>query len=275
MIKWLKNKYYWYNNYYTLKNFLYYRKETKILLFGYPKSGNTWLRLLIYNYRSLLLNISDKETITYNRLNALQNNILDRGSTFIPQNGFPLIYRTHKIYMKSYDLFDKKIFIHRNPLDTLISSYYFYKARSVPFIDDPEEIRGKLDDIDFYVRYKIYSWIKFYDMSIQHADFVMNYTEMKMDVELALSKMFCFLDWDFDEQLLKRVIDFSSFNNVKIMGEVNNQNYGNGPKDGSFKGKFTRSGSEAQFINELQNETIDFVLDKFPDFKKLYPGLIE
>ena len=66
---------------------------------------------------------------------------MDRGTTFLPEIGFPFLYRTHKIYMNSYDLFDKRIFIHRNPLDTLISSYYFYKNREVPFLDDSVKIR--------------------------------------------------------------------------------------------------------------------------------------
>ena len=144
----------------------------KILLFGFPKSGNTWLRFLIYNYRVLLLNPVEKQTITYDRLNALQNNVMDRGTTYLSEKGFPLLYRTHKIYNKPYNLFEKKIFIHRNPLDTLISSYYFYKDREVPFLDDSENIREKLHDIDFYVFYKIDFWIKFYNQSMKHADFL-------------------------------------------------------------------------------------------------------
>ena len=275
MINWLKDKYYWVNNYNTLKRFLHNRKELKILLFGYPKSGNTWIRFLIYNYRNLLLNSDEKQTVTYDRLNALQNNIMDRGTAFLPEEGFPFIYRTHNIYMKSYNLFDKRIFIHRNPLDTLISSYYFYKDREVPFLDDSLNIREKLHDIDFYVLYKINSWINFYNISLKHADFVINYTEMKQDTELVFSKLLKFLEWDIDKELMRKAINISSFKKIKIMGTINSQMYGNGPKDGSFKGEFTRSGEESQFNHELNEETIKFVLNKFPDFKKIYPNLID
>jgi hypothetical protein len=275
MINWLKDKYYWVNNHIILKRFLSNKKELKILLFGYPKSGNTWIRFLMFNYRNLLLNSNEQETVSYDRLNALQNNIMDRGTTFLPENGFPFIYRTHKIYKKSYNLFDKRIFIHRNPLDTLISSYYFYKDRKVPFLDDSQNIREKLHDIDFYVLYKINSWINFYNTSIKHADFVINYTEMKQDTETVFSKLLKFLDWDFDEELVKKTIDISSFKKIKKMGAKKSQMYGNGPKDGSFNGEFTRSGEESQFYHELQEETIDFVLNKFPDFKKIYPNLID
>ena len=275
MINWLKDKYYWVNNHNTLKRFLHNRKELRILLFGYPKSGNTWIRFLIYNYINLLLNSDEQQTVTYDRLNALQNNIMDRGTIFLPEKGFPFIYRTHKIYKKSYNLFDVRIFIHRNPLDTLISSYYFFKDRKVPFLDDPQNIREKLHDIDFYVLYKINSWINFYDTSIKHSDFVINYSELKQDTETVFSELLKFLDWDFDDELMRKAIDISSFKKIKTMGDEKMQKYGNGPKDGSFNGEFTRSGEESQFYHELQEETINIVLDKFPNFKKIYPNLIE
>lgn len=275
MINFLKDIYYWYKVNRKLSNFLKTQDSSKILLFGFPKSGNTWLRFLIYNYRVLLINPDKNQTITYDRLNALQNNVMDRGTTYLSKKGFPLLYRTHKIYKKPYDLFEKKIFIHRNPLDTLISSYYFFKDREVPFPDDSENIRKKLHDIDFYVSYKIDFWIKFYNISIKHADFVMNYTEMRQDPETSFIQLLKFLDWDFDEELARKSVEFSSFNKVKKMGEEKNQKYGNGPKDGRFKGEFNRSGEESQFKHELKEETINFVLEKFPEFKNLYPNLVE
>ena len=275
MIHFLKNIYYWHRVNRRLSNFLKQQETSKILLFGYPKSGNTWLRFLIYNYRFLLLNPDIKKTITYDTLNDLQNNVMDRGTTFLPKKGYPLIYRTHSIFSNSYNLFDKKIFIHRNPLDTLISSYYFYKNRDISFLDDPENIRERLHDIDFYVLYKIDFWIKFYSTSIKYADYQMNYTKMKEDIETSFIKLLEYLDWDLDKQLVSRAIEISSFKKIKIMGEEKKQRYGNGPKDGSFKGDFTRSGEEYQFKSQLKEETINAVLEKFPDFNNLYPNIIE
>lgn len=274
MIEYLKDKYYWFKTYNKLNLFLK-DKEDSILLFGYPKSGNTWLRFLIYNYQYLLLNPSNKETITFDKLNSLQNNVMDRGSVFLPENSFPLFYRTHKIYNRPYTLFNKKIFIHRNPLDTLISAYYFYKNRDIPFSDDPKNLREKLMDIDFYVSYKINFWIKYFRISVKKAVIVMNYSDMKNDTIQELTKLVQFLNWDLDEVLIKKSVEFSSFNKVKKMGKMQSQQYGNGPKDGSFKGEFTRSGEEGQFNSKLKKETIDLVLQKFPEFKNLYPNLVE
>ena len=112
MISYITNKYYWYRNYKTLHRFFQKYDADKILLYGYPKSGNTWLRFLLYNYLNLLMNPKLVSTISYNQLNELQNNVMDRSTTFIPKEGFPFFYRTHKSYNKSYNLFDFKIFIH-------------------------------------------------------------------------------------------------------------------------------------------------------------------
>ena len=274
MINFIKDKYYWFKIYRKLNGFLSAFNESRILLFGYKKSGNTWLRFLLYNYRELLMNPCVEETITYDRLNSLQNNILDRGTTFLSEDGFPIFYRTHHPYSSSYNLFDKKVFIHRNPLDTLISSYYFYRNRKVPFFDDPNSIREKLFDIDFYVIYKIDGWIDFYKESIRHADIVMSYSEMSVNCEEAVSRLIDFLDWDLNQELVRRTVEMSSFNKVKRMGLEMNQKHGMGPKD-TFKGDFTRSGKEGQFHNELTEETISLVLQKFPEFKELYPDCFE
>ena len=278
MINWLKNKYYWFKIHDILKRFLINRKELKILFFGYPKSGNTWIRFLIYNYRNLLLNPHVQETVSYERLNILQNNIIDKGTTYLPENGFPFFYRTHKIRKKTFNLFDKKIFIHRNPLDTLVSAYYYSKNRDVPFWDDPINVREKLFDIDFFVKYKIKDWIDFYYSSLQYADIVLNYSEMKHNCEDEFIKLIHFLDWKLDIKLIKKSVELSSFNNIRNMGQRMDQKHGmakGGVGYGSFKGEFTRSGKESQFYYELQEETINFVLNKFPDFKKIYPHLID
>ena len=274
MIEYLKDKYYWFKTYNKLSLFLK-DKEDSILLFGYPKSGNTWIRFLIYNYLNLQNNLDLKSTISFDELNSQQNNIMDRGTVSLPKNGFPLFYRTHKIYNRPYTLFNKKIFIHRNPLDTLISAYYFYKNRDIPFSDDPKNLRDKLMDIDFYVSYKIDFWIKYFRVSVENSDIVINYSDLKNDAEKELIKTVKFLGWNLNNNLIKKSVEFSSFDKVKKMGQEKNQKYGNGPKNGRFKGEFTRSGVEGHFNSELKKETILFVLNKFPEFEKLYPSLIE
>ena len=275
MIDYFKAKYYWFNINRRLKSFFDNKSEQKILLFGFPKSGNTWLRFLLFHYKCLLLDPNKSVTLTYDDLNQIQNNELEKGTTFIERKGFPVFYRTHIPFNYTYDLFNKKIFIHRNPLDTLISAYYFYKNRELPFWDDPERIRKELEDIDFYVSYKIDSWIRFYNTSIQCADIVINYSALKKSSEMELLRLIQFLGWKEEKNLIKKAVELSSFEKVNNMGKESDQAYGNGPKDGTFFGNFTRSGQEGQFKSELKEDTINFVLDKFPEFKKVYSPYLD
>ena len=270
MIGYLKEKYHWYLNYRKLKHFLGSLGEDKILLFGYPKSGNTWLRFLLFNYRFLLFNPSATKTLTYKELNTLQDNVMDRGTTKFPKKGYPVFYRTHQPYSYSYQLFDYKIYIHRNPLDTLISAYYFYKNRDIPFGDDPTELRSSLMNIDFYVLHKLDEWMSYYDTAVKEADIIVSYTDLKSDPLSTLRSLINSIGWTHNEELLLKSIDISSIKNVKNMAKETNQQYGNGPKDGSFKGEFTRSGAEGQYYEKLKPETIQHVFNQFPDFKKLY-----
>ena len=92
MLDWLKDKYYWYKVNKKLSNFLKIQDSPKILLFGYPKSGIIWLRFLIYNYRNLLIDHDVNQTISYDRLNSLKNNVMDRGTVFLSEKGFPFKY---------------------------------------------------------------------------------------------------------------------------------------------------------------------------------------
>jgi len=270
MIEYIKDKYYWWlvNN--KLKNFFSRIDQEKILLFGYPKSGNTWVRFLLFNYMSLLKDKDISKTITYDKLNMLQNNVMDRATTYINTSGFPLFYRTHKIYKKPYNLFDFKIFIHRNPLDTLVSAYYFYKNREIPFPNDSKHIRSSLNDIDFYVKYKIQEWINFYFISVKKADYILNYSDLKRNCFDEIKFLIIALGWDVNLSLIKKSVEISTFSSIKEMSINNNQQYGNAPKDGSFKGVFNRSGVDCQYVKELKKETIEYVINKFPEFTKLY-----
>ena len=270
MIDWIKDKYHWHIKNKRLRNFLSATQDHNILLFGYPKSGNTWLRFLLYNYRSLLLDPGVNKTMLFSELNNLQNNILDRGTTFKSKKGYPIFYRTHRSYYTAYDLFNFRIFIHRNPLDTLVSAYYFYRNRDIPFHDDELKVRDSLHDIDFYVKYKINDWIDFYNISIRKSNIIVNYSRLQRECSIELRRIISLLGWIVDDDLVARSINISSFDNIKSMSSESIQEYGNGPSDGTFHGQFLRSGTDGQYVDELNQDTINYVRDKFPRFDDIY-----
>ena len=270
LIENFKDKIYWFRVRNRLSDFLKKHNQQKILLYGYPKSGNTWVRFLIFNYFNLINNPNYLKTLTFDELNEIQSNVMDRGTINNNLPGFPLFYRTHKVYNDCYNLFDFKIFVHRNPLDTLVSSYYFYKNRSIPFNDEEESVREKLNDINFYVRYKFPIWKDFFDKSMKIADFTINYSELKKDPIKILSLLLKNIDVKYCDNTLKNSVNLSSFQSIKNMSQNYNQLYGNAPANGTFVGEFLRSGEDGQYKKELDDKTIKYIYLNFKAIKKIY-----
>jgi len=277
MINYLKDKFYWYSIYSNLKDSFKDKKESKILLSGYPKSGNTWLRFMIFNYLELLDNKELNETISFNFLNQIQSNVLEKGLELKYKKNNLIFYRTHSPYSRCYKLFDVLIFIHRNPLDTLISAYYYYLKRELPFYAFPKKLRNKLTNIDFFVLYNFKKWLVYYNKSVSVADVIVNYSDLKSDPFYQMKKIFIKLKLPLKDELIKKTVKLSSFKNIKVMASKLNQLNGMASKEGesNFKGIFVRSGEELQYKNELKVETVNYILNQFPEFYEIYPNLIE
>ena len=277
MINYLKDKFYWYSIYSNLKDSFKDKNESKILLSGYPKSGNTWLRFMIFNYLELLDNKELNETISFNFLNQIQSNVLEKGLELKYKKNDLIFYRTHSPYSRCYKLFDVLIFIHRNPLDTLISAYYYYLKRELPFYAFPKKLRNKLKNIDFFVLYNFKKWLIYYNKSVSVADVIVNYSDLKSDPFSQMKKIFIKLKLPLKDELIKKTVKLSSFKNIKDMASKLNQLNGMASKEGesNFKGVFVRSGEELQYKNELKAETVNYIINQFPEFYEIYPNLIE
>lgn len=103
-------------------------KNNTIILASYPKSGNTFFRFVWFNVISLLE--LDGEAIDFEMLDS-----------YMPYEGFlndlvrqwnfkslPCLLKTHEIFSEKYSKF-RIIHLFRNPLDTMISNYFYYSRR--------------------------------------------------------------------------------------------------------------------------------------------------
>jgi len=225
--------------------------KSPILLSSFYKSGNTWLRFIIFNYFNIKINHSNT-TLTYNELNTIQTNSLEKGQHKPFMKGFPAFYRTHYSYRKVFDYF-RVIYIYRNPLDALISFYYYSKNRPVPFHVFPITERKKFIDINYFVLYNIYAWIDHYSRTENKSTIVTSYEKLLYAPFDEAFKVLSLCTEEIDKEILEKSIEISSFDSIKKMGKDVNQEYGMS-KD--FKGEFTRSGKTKQYLTELKAETI-------------------
>lgn len=224
-------------------------RKPSILLCGWPKSGNTWTRFVIFNYFNILINHADK-TLTYEQLNALQSQVFERHrivmNQFIP--GFPAVMRSHSSYSPVFRYFDKVIFLYRNPLDALISLYQVEEQK--------RQTNVRNLSIDAYVLSRLPGWMQHYTSIVDRCDVIMRYEAMRADAFGEFNRLFHALGFDVQESILRKSVELSNFENIKRMGRATNQQYGN-HHPYLFKGEFTRSGQVNQYQEVLKAETIE------------------
>jgi hypothetical protein len=233
-------------------------EEVPILLSGYPKSGNTWFRFIVFNYFNIKNNNAVK-TLTYKELNTLQSASLESGKIANKVNNFPDFYRTHYPFSKGFKRF-LYIYIYRNPLDVLVSKYHWDKEREVPFFYVEQEFRKELHNIDYYVLYFLKEWIHHFKISTKKADVNICYEELIDNTYNEAYKAIKLVDKTVDVESFKKSIAISDFKSIKKMGRESNQTSGNSIGSAmEFNGEFTRKGGYGNYKNELSENTISKV----------------
>lgn len=250
-----------------------YPDREKILITGWPKSGNTWLRFLIYHLFAVR-NDGRDTPLSFEELNSIQSNYLANSVVNPPVEGYPFLYRTHLPAGKPYAEFDKIINIHRNPFDTLISAYHFYKDRDIPFKGHRFWLRKKLHDVDFYVLHNYPFWKEHQLGLMKNSTICVSYEQLHLDTVGELSCLVEALGWDFDMNTVEAAVRLSSFKSIKNMGRKTGQQYGMAIKQ-EFRGEFARKGKVGDFYKDLKPETIEFIMNDFPDFRNVYGVYID
>ncbi|MEQ8704213.1 MAG: sulfotransferase domain-containing protein [Phaeodactylibacter sp.] len=236
-----------------------------VLLCGYPKSGNTWLRFFLAHY-SILQQETVASTITYSELNEIQNLILERpfNRKKYSRKSNSLIDKivwTHAPFKSDYSKFiSKYLLIYRNPLDTLASSWnYHVKNRN-----NLKRIGYPKNDINAYVKLRYVDWEKYmvsYSQLDEHQVLAVSYEELLKEPVGSFKKIlsFSYPNHNCDLDKLKKAIELSSFNSVKTMGRIKDQQHGMAAAN---KGEFARKGIIGSYKNELTEDTIDYIKNK-------------
>lgn len=234
----------------------YLKKLRKpVLISGFKKSGNTWTRFVFFNYFNVLVNNAQR-TLTYKELEQTQSHMLENSSTAPFQPGFPELYHTHYPFRKIFKYFSKRVYLYRNPLDTLISYYHMLGNREMPFDGHPLREVSRLRNLDYFVLYYLPYWVYHYKSTKDKADVVLCYEQTRENTFGVFKNAFECLGFPMDENALKQSIAFSSFENIRTMGRQAGQEKGCcNPND--FKGEFTRSGKSGQYLQDLQPRTIE------------------
>lgn len=229
-----------------------------ILLCGFPKTGNSWLKFVICNYVSILSH-GAKFTLSYSQLNDIFKHPISLHHTHIPFSG-KLTYGSVKNIPEYYSKFDKIIYICRNPYDTMISFWHYLKNRDPPFNllkkNLNMEMIEEFSSLKGFVEYFLPLYIDHVKSTRHRADLILNYDELRKNPNDFKKVIKLIFDDEINEEVFEKAIEMSSFENIRKMGIEMDQKHGLA-KD--YLGHFARDGRSGQYKEVMDAHLIQYI----------------
>jgi hypothetical protein len=203
-------------------------RPTDVFVASYPRSGNTWLRFMLYE-------ILVGESSSFVNIHQLVPDIgqQDAATPLLAQKG--RLIKTHEPYRPEYK---KAIYLVRDARDVALSEFAYQKALGV--IPDDFELylqrflRGRVNPFGSWVDH-VNSWMNAEEEG--HVEILLaRYDKLRRDPEDSLAAMMEFLGVSVERQKIQRAI---ANNSVAKMQDKEKKN----PQKASAKGRFVREGS--------------------------------
>jgi hypothetical protein len=229
-----------------------------IILATIPRSGTTFLRYILTNYLRLLQS-PDAAPVTYEEMHRQlfpNRKVYRPPITYLPPSNvmdvvaYRDIYNTHKIHRSLASSHAKIVFLYRNPLDNLVSRYY-YKYKYRPTQDQASHSIEEIIDLELPHFIADYSRIKHVCRRSDRA-LALAYENLTTDPFGTARELLTWLAIKVDPDLLRKAVEFSSFDQVRKeeerVGPIG------APK--GFRGYFTRSGKIGQWKDHFDRDQL-------------------
>jgi len=259
------------SNYYRLYSF----RKIDVIINSFPKSGRTWLRVMLIRYLQLHYNLEINPKILNPLVLVNLNHELPK-IIFIHGNEVPFLLEPEKITSSTIGYQKKKfIFLVRDPKDVIISSYFERTKRG----DNLSNYKGTISEFLRLKKGSLETILKFlriwYENKSKFDNFLLiKYEDLRTNPE---KEMFRILDFmgipNIDKNKIFDCVEFGSFNKMKKMEK-------NGvfddpilkptkvAEDNSFK---TRRGKVGGYVDYLNKSDIEFLNERIK--AKLPPEL--
>lgn len=230
----------------------------RVLLSGLQKTGNSWIRFVIFNYFNIL-NHGVIKTLTWDELQKIHLDRVEHGVDYDYNDGFPMVFHTHNSYdgfginvkyegyPEFFEQFDKFIYLYRNPYDCMISYWHFVENR--------DRINYKRDLKEF-TKWFLPKWIHHVKTTRHLADLVLDYDLLRKYPE-AFQQALKLINGSVDNRILSQAIDMSSFDNIRKMSEEVGNVAGLGFP--YYQGYFCRDGRSGQYLSVMSKELINYI----------------
>ena len=246
----------------------YAHQQTDAYLISYPKSGRTWLRLMIGYAIIKHYNLPEEEDILL--LNTRKKLHPGVPRIVVIHDDRPMLKTPDELQRDKSKFKNKKvIFLARDPRDVIVSSYFEMSRRGEIFCENPYEKRQPVfhGSLNEFIHRDIGGFdtiIEFYNIWAQNRNvpagfLLVRYEDMKADTHKALRRTLDFLGMEsISDEEVADAVEFASFENMRKM-EVNG--YFNSailkPADKSDQTSFkTRKGKIGGYTEHLDDLAI-------------------
>ena len=237
-------------------------RRAEVLLLSYPKSGRTWLRVMLVRYYMYIHNLS----VPWKQVTELQ--YLYRFSGSIPKWGVhhfgdPQFVASNRVRIDAEAIQGKKvIFLVRDPFDVTKSfyrQYWFRKGKDNHLgrslsKDQRKFLTGSKGGILSVINYHkaIEKYVGMYDNAI-----VVKYERLLELDEGEFVRILTFLDLSIDPTIIERVYEDCSKQNLKrleLSGELDDYHFG-----GEGQSAKVYNGGDVEYWNELKQEVANLI----------------
>ena len=243
------------------RNYRSYRELDKqaLVLNSIPKSGTNWLRLLIVNYVSfslgrhrlsyddLLAEFSCREYIATEKIDLATSTM-----SLAKASGFRHFLYGHSIACLAERRWSKCIFLYRNPLDVLISRFYYsyyYRKNLKRLYTHPSELISEV--IPPFVR-------QYKHMTQIPGIIVVSYEMLRLNTSEEMTRILHSLGFSVDQKALASAIQASSFDATREYERLRGRPL-HISENAGFTGNFVRSGEVGQWKEYLGTVACDKV----------------
>jgi len=217
-------------------------RDEDVLLSSFPRSGNTWVRLLLCNLISLYE--WEGKTVDFPLLNKTMpelgiNNLLEPW----PHPTIPRVVKTHSSYSPLFRK-TRSLGIIRDPLDVMVSYYHFQKHRLCSYV-------GSFSEFIRHRRFGLESWFRHYTSWRDHWTLVVRYEDLRADTFREVSRILDMLAVDYPEDMVCEAVRRSSIENVRAVEKP--------PlASGNKEARFARNGRTQQWVSYFSEQGLRY-----------------
>lgn len=236
--------------------------DIKIYIISYPKSGRTWLRMLLGKVICEKFNL-DESNILYTTKLTLAADL--PGVNWSHDGSGNNQGKKFRKFVSNKSAFRNKkvLFIYRDPKDLIVSNYFQATKRVSKYTD----FTGSISQFIRHPNYGIHKIVDFYNIwhRNQHIpeDFLfITYENLHSDTNKILRSVVEFIGIkEVEEEIIQKAVDFASFQNMRNMEKNkifkhHSMKPGDTQDEESYK---VRKGKIGGYVDYLTTEDIEYI----------------